>query len=201
MSDKTTVTDGAELSSGPSTLPILVEAEAEAQPPAKDGSLAHTIGKNTIFGVVARIAQAGTRLITVPVVIAHLGLGGYGIWAIIMTASAYMRFGSIGIKSAFQKYVAEATGTGNYEEANRLLSTGSAAMFVLSICGLIPISLFSRQLAGALGVPPEFLKSAAGAISMLAVIMVLSNVAAAFEAIIMGGHRIDLARKFTTFLT
>jgi O-antigen/teichoic acid export membrane protein len=30
---------------------------------------------------------------------------------------------------------------------------------------------------------------------------VLSNVGAAFEAIVMGGHRIDLARKFTTFFS
>jgi O-antigen/teichoic acid export membrane protein len=166
-----------------------------------DSSLAVSIGKNTVFGVIARVAQVLTRLVTVPVVIAHLGLGGYGIWAIIMTAAAYMRFGSIGIKSAFQKYVAEATGTGDYESANKLLSTGTGAMLALSVAGLIPISLFSRSIAIAAGVPPEFLKSAAGAISMLALIMVLSNVGAAFEAIVMGGHRIDLARKFTTIFT
>jgi O-antigen/teichoic acid export membrane protein len=200
MPDKVTVASQCELSPAEQLAAVpLATPVSTAPPPAKDRSLAHAIGKNTIFGVVARVAQAGTRLITVPIVIAHLGLGGYGIWAIIMTAAAYMRFGSIGIKSAFQKYVAEATGNGNYEQANRLLSTGSAAMFVLSVAGLVPISLFSRQLASILGVPPEFLKSAAGAISMLAVIMVLSNVAAAYEAIIMGGHRIDLARKFTTF--
>ena len=166
-----------------------------------EGALAHTIGKNTIFGVLARVTQAATRLVTVPVVIAHLGLGGYGIWAIIMTAAAYMRFGSIGIKSAFQKYVAEATGNGDYERANQLLSTGSAAMLGLSLLCLVPISFCSRALAHAVGVPPEFLRSAAGAISMLAVIMVLSNFGAAFEAIIMGGHRIDIARKFTTMFT
>jgi O-antigen/teichoic acid export membrane protein len=166
-----------------------------------DGNLAVTIGKNTIFGVVSKIAQVGTRLITVPVVIAHIGLGGYGIWSILMTAAAYMRFGSVGIKSAFQKYVAEATGTGHYDDANRLLSTGSAAMLVLSIAGLIPISIYSRKIAVAAGVPPEFLTSAAGSISMLALIMLLSNIGAAFEAIVMGGHRIDLARKFTTTFT
>jgi O-antigen/teichoic acid export membrane protein len=31
--------------------------------------------------------------------------------------------------------------------------------------------------------------------------MLMSNVGAAFEAIVMGGHRIDIARKFTTFFT
>ena len=175
------------------------EVPAAAQTP--EPSLAVMIGTNTVFGVIARLAQAGTRLITVPIVITHLGLGGYGIWAIIMTAAAYMRFGSIGVKSAFQKYVAEATGNGNYERANQLLSTGTAVLLVISCLGLVPISLWSRQLARAAGVPPQFLESAAHAISMLAVIMLLSNFGAAFEAIVMGGHRIDLARKFVTLFT
>jgi O-antigen/teichoic acid export membrane protein len=179
----------------PNTSPGDVPAVAQAPEP----SLAVLIGTNAVFGVIARLAQAATRLVTVPIVIAHLGLGGYGIWAIIMTAAAYMRFGSIGIKSAFQKYVAEATGNGNYERANQLLSTGTAALLVLSILGLVPISLLSRPLATAAGVPPQFLESAAHAISMLAAIMLLSNFGAAFEAIVMGGHRIDLARKFSTF--
>src|SRR5208282_5903448 len=121
--------------------------EVKRETPSSRHGLAATIGRNTVFGVIANAAQVLTRLVTVPIVITHLGLGGYGIWSIIMTAAAYMRFGSVGIKSAFQKYVAEATGTGNYEQANRLLSTGSAAMFILSVAGLLPISLFSRQIA------------------------------------------------------
>ena len=179
------------------------EPEVVAVPPVgnSDSNLAASIGKNTIFGVMSKIAQIATRLLTVPIVISHLGLDGYGIWAIIGTAGAYMRFGSFGIKSAFQKYVAEATGNGDYESANRLLSTGAAAMAVLSVAGLIPTAIFSRQLAQWAGVPPQFLTSASGAISMLAVIMMISNVGAAFEAIVMGAHRIDVARKFTTIFT
>ena len=159
------------------------------------------MGRSTVSGMVSKIAQVGTRFVTVPIVIAHLGLAGYGIWSIVMTTAAYMRFGSVGIKSAFQKYVAEATGTGDYETANKLLSTGCAIMAVLSVVGLIPIALFSKQLAGAAGVPGPFLSSAAGSISVLAIIMLLSNIGAVFEAIVMGGHRIDLARNLTTFFT
>jgi O-antigen/teichoic acid export membrane protein len=169
--------------------------------PASARNLAHTIGRNTIFGVIARFAQVATRLVTIPIVIAHLGLGGYGIWAIIMTTAAYMRFGSVGIKSAFQKYVAEATGNGDFETANKLLSTGCAAMLVLSVAVLIPVAWFSTALARAAGVPPEFLHAAAQSTSVLALIMVMSNVGAVYEAIVMGGHRIDLARNFTTFFT
>ena len=164
-------------------------------------NLAASIGRNTLFGVLSNFAQVGTRLVTVPIVIHHLGLGGYGIWNIIMATATYMRFGSVGVKTAFQKYVAEATGDGNYERANKLLSTGFAVMLLLSIAGLIPVALFAANIARAAGVPQEFLKSAAGAISLLAWIMVMANVGATFEAIIMGGHRIDLVRKLGTALT
>jgi O-antigen/teichoic acid export membrane protein len=172
-----------------------------ASSPASTRSLAHTIGRNTVFGVVSRFAQVATRLVTIPIVITHLGLGGYGIWSIIMATAAYMRFGSIGVKSAFQKYVAEATGNGEFETANKLLSTGCAAMLVLSVAVLIPAAWFSTAIARAAGVPPEFLHAAAKSTSVLALIMVLSNVGAVYEAIVTGGHRIDLARNFGTFFT
>ena len=173
----------------------------DKSPSSAQPNLAASIGKNTFFGVVSNLTQVATRLVTVPIVIHHLGLDGYGIWNIVMTTATYMRFGSVGVKTAFQKYVAEATGNGDYERANKLLSTGCAIMLVLSVAGLIPISLFSHRIASLAGVPPQFLTSAAGAIALLALIMVMANVGAAFESIVMGGHRIDLVRKLSTGLT
>jgi O-antigen/teichoic acid export membrane protein len=164
-------------------------------------SLAAIIGRNTIFGVAANVVQVLTRLVTVPIVIHHLGLGGYGIWNVIMTTATYMRFGSVGVKAAFQKYVAEATGDGDYRRASQLLSTGSAIMLAFSIAGLIPVFLYSQAIARMAGVPAGFLKSAAESIALLAVIMLLANVGAAFEAIVLGGQRIDLLRKFGTFFS
>jgi len=154
------------------------------------------MGKGTLFGVAASFTMIGTRLVTLPIITAHLGLGGYGIWSIIMTTAGYMRFGTAGLKSAFQKYVAEATGDGNYDRANRLITTGSAGMLVLSIIGLTPVAIFSRSLARMAGVPPEFLSATADSFTILALIMILSNFAAVFEAIVSGCHRIDIVRKF-----
>jgi O-antigen/teichoic acid export membrane protein len=163
--------------------------------------MAATIGKNAIFGVVASIVQIVTRFVMIPVVLHYLGLGGYGIWSIIMVTAAYMRFGSAGIKSAFQKYVAEATATGDYETANRLLSTGSISILILSSAALIPAVLFSQKLARMAGVPSEFVVSAAASIAILAVTYTIANFGAAFEAIVNGGQRIDLTRKVNTILS
>ncbi len=160
--------------------------------------LAVSMGRNTLFGVINNVAQVGTRLVTIPIVISHIGLDGYGIWSIIMTAGVYMRFGTIGIKAAFQKYVADATVTHDYETVSKLLSTGCALLFLLSILGLTPVCLYSHGIARLTGVPPQFVKSAGGAISMLALIMVIANVGAVYEAIVMGGHRIDIVRKAGT---
>src|ERR1700730_3201763 len=98
-----------------------------------------------------------------------------------MTGAIYMRFGSVGIKGAFQKYVAEATGDGDYERASKLLSTGTAAMVILSFIGLIPVVIFSRQWAVAAGIPTEFLRDSAWAFSVLALTMLFANSGAAFE--------------------
>jgi len=159
------------------------------------------IGRDTIFGIFANGVQISTRLVTVPFVIAHLGVDGYGIWAVIMTVAAYMRFGSAGAKSAFQKYVAEATGSGDFRQANVLLSTGTMAILVVSVAVLIPVAYGAEWLAVAMGVPNHLLPSVATAIALLAIIMGFANAGAVYEAVIMGGHRIDLARKLNATFT
>src|SRR5579884_1351958 len=185
----------------PDDSPRLILSHSNHKPLVRDAMFTANIGRSTVFGVVARVAQIATRLVTVPAVITHLSLGGYGIWSIIMTTAAYMRFGSIGIKSAFQKYVAEATGNGDFENTNKLLSTGCALMLVLSFAGLVPIAVFAPELARVTGVPLEFFLQATHSFTVLALIMVISNTGAVYEAIVMGGHRIDLTRNFSTALT
>jgi len=74
-------------------------------------------------------------------------------------------------------------------------------MTTVSFTALIPVVIFSRQLAGAAGIPPEFLRDSARAFSVLALTMVFANSGAAYEAIVLGGHRIDLARRINSVLT
>jgi hypothetical protein len=97
-----------------------VENTTKSIPIPAPVKLGASIGTNTMFGILSGGMSVATRLVTIPIVIAHLGLGGYGIWSIIMTAATYMRFGTVGVKSAFQKYVGEATGSGDYEKASDL---------------------------------------------------------------------------------
>lgn len=163
-------------------------------------SLSASIGKNTLFGIIASAAQVSTRFVTVPIIIYHLGLGGYGIWAIIMVTVGYMRLGAMGLKAALQKYVAESTYSGDFERTSKLLSTSSAGMVLFSLLGPLPVAIFSRPIAQLLGVPARYLHSAAGGITLLAIGMMITPQGAAYDAIVCGAHRIDLPRKFNTVL-
>ncbi len=165
------------------------------------GRLTASIGVGTFFGTVANVAQLGTRLVTVPLIIRFLGLDGYGIWSIIMVTAAYMRFGNSGLKSAFQKYVAEATETGRFADANRLLSTGAIAVLALSAAALIPVALCARGVATAAGVPPRFLGAVSTSTVVLAGVYLVCNSGAVYESIVNGGHRVDLTKKCGTILT
>jgi O-antigen/teichoic acid export membrane protein len=164
--------------------------------PLQPGELmARAVGRNTVFSLLGNLAQMATKFATVPVIIRHLGLDGYGIWAVLMSIAAYMSLGAAGVKSAFQKYCAEATATGDFARASRLVSTGVCLVLVCSLAALAPVAIFSRSLAAIAGVPTQYMHSAAESIRILAVGTVIANAGSSYGAILMGAHRIDLRRK------
>lgn len=168
--------------------------------PSSSRALAASIGKNTLFGLAGNIVHVLARIVVVPVFIRHLGLDGYGIWAVLMTIAAYMTLGGAGVKSAFQKYVAEATGSGDFDRASRLLSTGTVAVLLLALIVLVPLAIFSHSLAIAVGVPKAFLEPASRSIQCLALTAIVTNVSQTYQSILLGAHRIDLREKLNVVL-
>jgi len=173
---------------------------ANLSAPSSGRELAASIGKNTLFGVAGNIVHVSARVIIVPAMIRHWGLDGYGIWAVLMSIAAYITLGGAGVKSAFQKYVAEATGTGDYDRASRRISTGTAAVFLLSVILLVPLAVFAKTVAVAVGVPQAFLSAATKAITILAFTGIVTNVTQTYQSILMGAHRIDLREKINIAL-
>ncbi|MCC6586645.1 MAG: hypothetical protein IT168_08000 [Bryobacterales bacterium] len=171
------------------------------QTPTGGVRLAKVIGKNAVFGFTASAVQLLTRLVMIPIVIQHLGLDGYAIWSIVMATVGYMRLGTAGLRSAFQRYVAQAHVDGDIRIANKLLSTGTFGMAVLSLAALLPVVLYSHSLARLGGVPSRFLADTGSAIVLLAYTMIVANVGGVYEGILLGSHRLDLTRRFHILVT
>ena len=159
-------------------------------------TLTKRIASGTVSGSICSFVRIATRLITIPIVISHLGLDGYGIWAIIMAITAYMRLGIGGVRSAFQKYVAQLAGESEAKRTSMLLSTGTAAILGFSLVGLAPASWFAGEMARLSGVPDNFLGGASASLSLLALTLIVANAGSVYEAILMGAHRVDLVAKW-----
>ena len=166
--------------------------------PSSDVPLTHglalSIGRNTLFGFAFTLVQLAARFATVPVMIKHLGMEGYGVWSVLMSVAAYMSLGGAGIRSAFQKYAAEATATRDFDQASKLITTGTVMVTVLSVVTLLPLAIVSDRLAALAHVPPRLLPDTVRAIRILALASVFMNLGQSYRAIIMGAHRIDLQK-------
>ncbi|MHA1360715.1 MAG: oligosaccharide flippase family protein [Candidatus Helarchaeota archaeon] len=179
-------------------------------------SLSRTMGRNTLFGVIEKFYRLAVKLFMVPVSLHFIGFTGYGIWEAIVSMVAYMTLGIGGAGSALQKYVAEATATNQYELASRRLS--GCAFFILGITCviLIPVFIWSNQIVSFLGLIPDatlvdvsktsinsldVVNKFSLSIRFLAIMMIFANFGTIYGAIIMGMHRIDLARIINVVCT
>jgi O-antigen/teichoic acid export membrane protein len=159
------------------------------------------VSRGTLFGVAANLVRVGTRLLLVPIMIKHLGLGGFGIWSTLMVIAGYLRVGSSGIKVTFQKYVAEAFGSGDFLRANQLVTTGTVYFVAISALILVPTAFFSRSVANLAGIPPEYTADSATVIALMAIAYLISSGMAVFEAAVCGAHRVHLMQCCTVAFT
>ncbi|MFX0202231.1 MAG: lipopolysaccharide biosynthesis protein [Candidatus Hodarchaeota archaeon] len=164
-------------------------------------NLINTIGRNTLFGIAEKIIRISLSMLMIPVVVHYIGLDGFGIWAIIIAAVSYMTMGVGGAGSAFQKYVAESTATGNFTRASKLLSAGFFLVLLFSIVTLVPVALLSAKLSHVIKVPEQFIGIFRQSVSVLAIAMIFCNVGSVYSAIIMGAHRIDLVKTIDSICT
>jgi len=161
---------------------------------AKNINLVESLSRNTFVSIFAQMMNIFIKAIMIPISIHYLGVAGFGIWSIITNVQNYFSLGGGGIGSAFQKYVAEATGTGDYDRASRLLSSGSIGVLSLSLLVLGPAIIFVRPLSEVLHVTPAYITQFSACVIIIAVTMIIFNFMGIYGAITMGSHRIEIVK-------
>lgn len=161
---------------------------------AKNIDLVESLSRNTFVSIFAQVTNIFIKAIMIPISIHYLGVAGFGIWSIITNVQNYFSLGGGGIGSAFQKYVAEATGTGDYDRASRLLSSGSIGVLTLSLIVLGPAIIFVRPLSEILHVTPMYITQFSWCVIIIAVTMIIFNFMGIYGAITMGSHRIEVVK-------
>jgi O-antigen/teichoic acid export membrane protein len=86
---------------------------------------------------VARLAQVGTSLITVPLTLKYLGNERFGLWMAISSVLAMAAFADFGIGNGVLNTVATAFGKGDIGEIRKAVSSGVAVLTLIAATLLV----------------------------------------------------------------
>jgi O-antigen/teichoic acid export membrane protein len=145
--------------------------------------------RNTLANGIGSVIGVLIGLVLTPLLIHHLGLAGYGVWALALTltfAGGYASISELGIEGATVRYVAEAYADHDLEALNRTVSTSLAVFCLIGVILAPTAVLLAHPLVGLFGVPDHLRSAAATCFVLVGAQLALELPARAFVAVIEG---------------
>lgn len=154
-----------------------------------------TLGRSSMFGIVAELWRIGSRFVLSPVIIAAVGLEGYGTWTLVFSVAAYLSTVNTSFGIAYSRYTAECARTEEWERLGRICAAGMVSLGALALAAFVTSFWWGAPVLRALELPAELLDDAAIALWIVFGVLVLRmSVGAALE-VLAGLQRIDLTYR------
>lgn len=156
---------------------------------------AKTLGVGTLYGIITQFWRIGSRFFLTPLVIAKIGIEGYGSWTLIFSLCSYISIMDIGFSLAYAKLTAEYDAKGEYVELSSIISSGIVFLgFFSSLAGLV-VWLFRETLLLTFGITEHLIHHAAIALGIVLICVVLRLSFGGVFHVLSGIQRIDLRYK------
>ncbi|MBI4538007.1 MAG: polysaccharide biosynthesis C-terminal domain-containing protein [Gemmatimonadetes bacterium] len=94
------------------------------------------IARSVASGYVVVFVAAVAGIVRIPIILHHLGLTQYGLWAILLSLASYVSLGSLGLGPSLTRVVARATVRGDTVAASTAVAL-TAGFQVLVVAGLL----------------------------------------------------------------
>jgi O-antigen/teichoic acid export membrane protein len=157
--------------------------------------------RNSFFNVIGWVWITLLSIITVPIVIHHIGIEQYGILALVFLLLGYFAFLDLGLGEAVVKFVSEYYSKGNVQQINGIINS---ILFIYIIIGLIGVSFiifFTRFYALKLfKISPQYAQVARASFYLAAIGFFLNLIMAVFSKIPEGIQRFDITSKIMIVL-
>lgn len=144
--------------------------------------------QNAAWRFASTIALAATSLVTVPVFARILGMDQWGLLALFQAATAPFALLDLGTGTATVKYVAEAIGRGDREEATRTFQTALIFSLATGALGALALLLGAEWLSSSVFAIPPAMRGVAAAGFRLTGLNWFSGVLAATFAGVLTAH-------------
>ena len=115
-------------------------------------SFLRNVGWN-LFGQIAPLVAA---LISIPILVKHLGVDRFGLLTIAWMLIGYFSLFDLGIGRALTQLLAQRIAQGRHRSVGPLLWTGTAAMAILGLVAMMVLGISAHWIAySALKIPSE----------------------------------------------
>lgn len=152
-------------------------------------SFLRNVGWN-LFGQIAPLVAA---LISIPILVKHLGVDRFGLLTIAWMLIGYFSLFDLGIGRALTQLLAQRIAQGRHRSVGPLLWTGTAAMAILGLVAMMVLGISAHWIAySALKIPSELRTETYWALLSLTPALPAVMLAAAFRGALEAKHAFKL---------
>jgi len=155
------------------------------------------LGRGFLFGTLAEVWRIGSRFVITPIILAAVGLRGYGVWTLIFSLAAYVSIANVGFGVAYTKFTAECVRGRDYERLQGIIGAGIAGVGALAVVGLLVAWAFGGVILGALNTPQDMIADGRIAMMIVMTILVLRLTVGCSLEVLNGLQRVDLTHRLT----
>lgn len=156
---------------------------------------AKTLKRNSLYAALAQFWRLGSRFVLTPLIIAKIGLEGYGTWILLFSICGYVGMFNTSFGVAYSKFTAECDGRRDYVRLGGIISSGMVLIGGLGLLGLTLIWLWRVPILQILGVSPDLLHSAQTALLLICIALLVRMSFGCVYQILAGLQRTDLQYK------
>jgi O-antigen/teichoic acid export membrane protein len=157
------------------------------------------LARSSLYVNAAQLWQMGSRLVLTPVVIATLGLEGYGAWTLVFSLCSYAIALDAGAGWVYAKLTAELDERGDYTLLSEVVSSGLVLVGSAAALGLSGLWLAHAWLFPILGVPQHLFQETEWTLLVLSVAVVFEASVGGVLDVLAGLQRMDLQYRFIIF--
>ncbi len=147
---------------------------------------------NSALIIAARVATAVLSLATIPVVVSHLGVAGFGTWEALVAFASLASVFQAAISGTLVWRISEAYGRGDTAEIRRLARIGAGAALTLFLLFWPAAWVLRDAIVRFLGISPDTHQLAAQMFPVVAAAILLGGLSEALESIVSGCQRTGL---------
>lgn len=148
-----------------------------------------SVSRNALASMAGRLVYLASRVALPPLILRHLSLEQYGLWAAAFIVVGYLGMSSFGVANVYVRYVAEYHARGDVARVNQLLSSGLAFTSGLGAVLVVALWLAAPTVVRWLPIAPALRPEAAWILFATGAVFAVEIAFGAFGQVLIGLHR------------